>query len=53
MTAEERLVKRILSAGSSGVKKTDLRKELGDIDAPLENVVSKGDVFVDKRAGAY
>lgn len=53
MTAEERLVKRILSAGSAGVKKTDLRKELGEIDAPLENIVSKGDVFVEKRAGAY
>jgi hypothetical protein len=53
MTAEEKLVKRILSAGSAGVKKTDLRKELGDVEEALEKVISKGEVFVDKRAGAY
>jgi hypothetical protein len=53
MTAEEKLVKRILSAGSAGIKKTDLRKELGDVEEALEKVISKGEVFVDKRAGAY
>jgi hypothetical protein len=53
MTAEEKLVKRILSAGSAGVKKTDLRKEPGDVEEALEKVISKGEVFVDKRAGAY
>jgi hypothetical protein len=53
MTAEEKLVKRILSAGSAGIKKTDLRKELGEIDAALEMVISKGEIFIDKRAGAY
>jgi len=53
MTAEEKLVKRILAAGSAGVKKTDLRKELGDIEETLEKVINKGEVFVDKRAGAY
>jgi len=53
MTVEEKLVKRILSAGSVGIKKTDLRKELGDIDGVLEEVISNGEVFVDKRAGAY
>lgn len=53
MTAEEKLVKRILSAGSAGIKKTDLRKELGDVDEALEKVISRGEVFVDKRASAY
>jgi hypothetical protein len=53
MTAEERLEKRILSAGSAGAKKADLRKEFGEIDAALESLVSKGQVFVDKRASAY
>lgn len=53
MSAEERLLKRILSVGSAGVKKADLRKELGDIDASLEALVSKGVVFVDKRGSAY
>ncbi|HKZ61707.1 MAG TPA: hypothetical protein VJZ68_04740 [Nitrososphaera sp.] len=53
MTAEEKLVKRILSAGSAGIKKADLRKELGDVEEALEKVISKGEIFVDKRAGAY
>ncbi|MEM2141191.1 hypothetical protein [Nitrososphaera sp.] len=53
MTAEERLIKKILSAGSAGAKKADLRKELGEIDATLEALVSKGEVFVDKRGSAY
>jgi hypothetical protein len=53
MTAEEKLVNRIISAGSAGIKKTDLRKEFGDIDIALEEMISNGDVFVDKRANAY
>lgn len=53
MTAEEKLVKKILSAGSAGAKKADLRKELGEIEATLESLVSKGTVFVDKRGSAY
>lgn len=53
MSAEERIIERIYSAGSAGVKKTDLRKELGDIDDALEKVVTNGDVFIDKRSGAY
>ena len=53
MIIEENLVNRILSAGSAGIKKTDLRKELGEIDTTLERVISKGDIFVDKRANAY
>jgi hypothetical protein len=53
MSAEEKLVARILSAGSAGIKKTDLRKELGDIDSVLENAISSGDIFIDKRSGAY
>jgi hypothetical protein len=53
MSSEERLVDKILSAGSGGIKKTDLRREFGDIDAHLENLISNGDIFVDKRANAY
>jgi hypothetical protein len=53
MSSEERLVNKILSAGSGGIKKTDLRREFGDIDPHLENLISKGDIFVDKRANAY
>ena len=53
MIIEENLVNRILSAGSAGIKKTDLRKEFGDIDTALEKIISDGDIFVDKRANAY
>ena len=53
MSVEEKLVNRILSFGSTGIKKTDLRREFGDIDTPLENIISKGDIFVDKRANVY
>jgi polyhydroxyalkanoate synthesis regulator phasin len=54
MTAEEKLIlKTLYSAGSAGVKKTDLRKEFGDVEAVVEELVSRGEIFVDKRAGAY
>ena len=53
MSVEEKLVSRILSAGPAGIKKTDLRREFGDIDTALEDILSKGDIFVDKRANAY
>jgi hypothetical protein len=53
MSSEEKLLNNILSAGSGGIKKTDLRREFGDIDGHLENLISRGDVFVDKRANAY
>jgi hypothetical protein len=53
MSVEEKLVNRILSVGSGGIKKTDLRREFGDIDTLLEALISKGDIFVDKRANAY
>jgi hypothetical protein len=53
MSVEEKLLNRILSVGSAGIKKTDLRREFGDIDTALENIMSKGDIFVDKRANAY
>jgi hypothetical protein len=53
MSIEEKLVNRILSFGSAGIKKTDLRREFGDIDTLLENLIGNGDIFVDKRANAY
>ena len=53
MSVEEKLVNRIFSFGSAGIKKTDLRREFGDIDNTLENLISKGDIFVDKRANVY
>jgi hypothetical protein len=53
MSAEEKLLNRIHSVGSAGIKKTDLRREFGDIDSALENIISRGDILVDKRANAY
>ena len=53
MSVEEKLLNRIFSFGSAGIKKTDLRREFGDIDNTLENLISRGDIFVDKRANAY
>lgn len=54
MTVDEKLViKRIQSVGSAGIKKTDLRKEFGEIDSVLEEIISRGEIFADKRAGAY
>jgi hypothetical protein len=53
MSVEEKLVNRIFSFGSAGIKKTDLRREFGDIDNTLENLISRGDIFIDKRANAY
>jgi hypothetical protein len=55
MSAEEKLTQRIFLSGSAGVKKTDLRKEFaeGDIDTILENAVTHGDIFIDKKGAAY
>ncbi len=53
MSVEEKLVHRIASIGPSGIKKTDLRREFGEIDTPLQNLVVKGDILIEKRANAY
>jgi hypothetical protein len=55
MSAEEKVTQRIISSGSLGIKKTDLRKEFAeaDIDRILENMVTDGDVFIDKKGAAY
>lgn len=54
MSAEEKLIQRIISAGSIGVKKTELRKEFAETetDTILEHMVTNGDVFIDKK-GAH
>jgi hypothetical protein len=55
MSAEEKLTQRIFLSGSAGVKKTDLRKEFaeGDIDTILENAVTHGEIYIDKKGAAY
>lgn len=55
MSAEQRIVERITSAGTAGIKKTDLRKEFQDmeIDVVIEGLVTSGDILVDKKGTAY
>jgi hypothetical protein len=55
MSAEQKIVERITSAGTAGIKKIDLRKEFQDmgIDVIIERLVTSGDIFVDKKGTAY
>jgi hypothetical protein len=55
MLAEEELIKRICSAGPTGVRKTDLRKEFPqpEIDTILEKLANDGQLFIDKKGAAY
>lgn len=54
MVTAEKLVERISGAGSAGIKKTDLRREFGDqLEPMLEDCLTKGLVYADKRGGAY
>src|SRR5712692_8182711 len=55
MSIEEKILQRILTAGSLGVKKTDLRREFetAELTILLENLISRGEVFVDKKGAAY
>jgi len=54
MSAEEKIIERILSARVSGIKKTDLRKEYGEeTDAILENLINQGHIVIDKKGTAH
>jgi hypothetical protein len=55
MSAEQKIVERITSAGTAGIKKIDLRKEFQDmeIDIVIESLLTSGDIFVDKKGAAY
>ncbi|MFZ0514895.1 MAG: hypothetical protein WAM14_25055 [Candidatus Nitrosopolaris sp.] len=55
MLAEEQLIQRIYSAGQTGVKKADLRKEFAqpEIDTILEKLTNDGQIFIDKKGAAY
>ena len=49
------ILDRISSMGTVGIKKTDLRKEFGEmeIDVVLQRLLTSGDIFVDKKGTAY
>jgi hypothetical protein len=55
MSSEGLVLEKILSTGSSGIKKSDLKKEFTsfDLDQTLENLVNDGKVCVDKKGSAY
>lgn len=54
MSSEELVLEKILSTGSNGIKKSDLKKEFTsfDLDQTLENLVNNGKVCVDKKGAA-
>jgi hypothetical protein len=55
MSSEELILEKILSTGSTGIKKSDLKREFTsfDLDQTLENLVNDGKVCVDKKGSAY
>ena len=55
MSSEELVFEKILSTGSHGIKKSDLKKEFTsfDIDQSLENLIDNGKICVDKKGSAY
>ena len=55
MSSEQLVLEKILSTGSNGIKKSDLKKEFTsfDLDQALENLVNNGKVCVDKKGAAY
>ena len=55
MSSEELVLEKILSTGTNGIKKSDLKKEFTafDLDKTLENLVNDGKVCIDKKGAAY
>lgn len=55
MSSEELVLEKILSTGTTGIKKSDLKKEFTafDLDKTLENLVNDGKVSIDKKGAAY
>ena len=55
MSSEELVLEKILSTGSNGIKKSDLKREFTsfDLDQTLENLVDDGKVCVDKKGSAF
>jgi len=55
MSSEGLVLEKILSTGSTGIKKSDLKREFTsfDLDQTLENLVNDGKVCVDKKGSAY
>jgi len=55
MSSEELVLEKILSTGTNGIKKSDLKKEFTafDLEKTLGNLVDEGKVCIDKKGSAY
>ena len=57
MSAEGKVLERILSAGSSGIKKSELKKEFAttniNLDGVLDELVKTGQVFLEKKGTSH
>jgi len=50
----EKILHRIASAGLDGIKKAELKRKFGArCDTILQNLLDKGDIFVEKKSNAY
>jgi hypothetical protein len=57
MSEEEKILERILSAGFSGVRKSELKKEFANASVNIENILenfsSTERIFIEKKGPAY
>src|ERR671922_1867823 len=55
MLADAQLMDKICTAGQTGLKKADLRKEFpqAEIDSILEKLTNEGKIFVDKKGTSH
>jgi hypothetical protein len=57
MSQEEKILERILSAGFSGIRKSELKKEFANGDVNIENILenfsSTGKIFIEKKGTSY
>ncbi len=57
MSQEEMILERILSAGFSGIRKSELKKEFANSDVNIENILenfsSTGRIFIEKKGSSY
>jgi hypothetical protein len=57
MSQEEMILERILSAGFSGIRKSELKKEFANSDVNIENLLenfsSTGKIFIEKKGTSY
>jgi hypothetical protein len=55
MSSEDLVLEKILSTGTNGIRKSDLKKEFTafDLERTLENLVKDGKICIDKKGAAY